>query len=80
MFFGAEVSIQGDGESPERLMVAIGTSPCSSDQRDVSFGWKADIKLRSLPGPISCESSTSRSAASSWPRQHFIDLISGHSG
>jgi hypothetical protein len=42
MFFGAEVSIQGDGESPERLMVAIGTSPCSSDQRDVSFGWKAD--------------------------------------
>lgn len=27
MFFGAEVSIQGNGEAAERLMVAIGTSP-----------------------------------------------------
>ncbi len=26
-FFGAEISIEGDGEAPERLMVAIGTSP-----------------------------------------------------
>lgn len=27
MFFGAEISIQGDAETPERLMVAIGMSP-----------------------------------------------------
>lgn len=26
MFFGAEISIQGDGEAPERLLVAIGTT------------------------------------------------------
>jgi len=30
MFFGAEISIQGDGHEPERLMVAIGTSPLSA--------------------------------------------------
>jgi hypothetical protein len=27
MFFGAEISIQADGGTPERLMVAIGTTP-----------------------------------------------------
>jgi hypothetical protein len=27
MFFGAEIVIQSDGGNPERLMVAIGTSP-----------------------------------------------------
>lgn len=27
MFFGAEISVQGDGGNPERMMVAIGTSP-----------------------------------------------------
>ena len=27
MFFGAEISIQGDGGTPERMMIAIGTSP-----------------------------------------------------
>ena len=27
MFFGAEISIQGNGGAPERLMVAIGTTP-----------------------------------------------------
>jgi len=27
MFFGAEIVIQGDGGNPERLMVAIGTTP-----------------------------------------------------
>jgi hypothetical protein len=27
MFFGAEIVIQGNGGNPERLMVAIGTTP-----------------------------------------------------
>jgi hypothetical protein len=27
MFFGAEISIQGDGKAAERLMIAIGTTP-----------------------------------------------------
>ena len=27
MFFGAEITVQGDGKAPERMMIAIGTSP-----------------------------------------------------
>lgn len=27
MFFGAEISVQGDGGNSERMMVAIGTTP-----------------------------------------------------
>lgn len=27
MFFGAEITIQGNGGNPERMMVAIGTTP-----------------------------------------------------